>query len=94
MKGWILLAAMTFAAGAWGQGRPDLVAQVENGELQEAGASWWGFDPADATDALQAAMTLFSHPLQLYPIILFIHRRNDFIWNDNDLDFLAVKRLG
>ena len=36
--------------------RPDLVAQVEAGVLDEARASWWGFDPADATETLQAAI--------------------------------------
>lgn len=36
--------------------RPDLVARVAAGELTEARASWWGFDPEDATAALQAAI--------------------------------------
>ena len=36
--------------------RPDLVAQVTARTLAEARASWWGFDPEDATDALQTAI--------------------------------------
>lgn len=35
---------------------PRAIAQVEAGELTEANASWWGFDPADSTQALQAAI--------------------------------------
>jgi hypothetical protein len=52
-----MMAAMTLAAGAAAsQGRPDLVRQVAEGELTEARASWWGFDPVDATETLQAAI--------------------------------------
>ena len=36
--------------------RPDLVAKVASGELREAHASWWGFDAADSTAYLQAAI--------------------------------------
>ena len=36
--------------------RPDLVAKVASGELREARASWWGFDAADSTACLQAAI--------------------------------------
>ena len=36
--------------------RPDLVAKVASGELREARASWWGFDSADSTACLQAAI--------------------------------------
>lgn len=43
------------AAGAWAAS-PELVAKVTSGELKEARASWWGFDPADSTAALQAAI--------------------------------------
>ena len=32
------------------------IAAVERGEATEALASWWGYDPADATDSLQAAL--------------------------------------
>lgn len=34
----------------------DAIARVKAGEITEAKASWWGFDPADSTDALQAAV--------------------------------------
>lgn len=36
--------------------RPDLVAKVAAGELKEARVSWWGFDAADSTRFLQAAL--------------------------------------
>ena len=36
--------------------RPDLVAKVASGELREARVSWWGFDAADSTAYLQAAI--------------------------------------
>lgn len=36
--------------------RPDLVAKVASGEIKEARASWWGFDAADSTAYLQAAI--------------------------------------
>jgi hypothetical protein len=35
---------------------PDGIAGVAAGALKEAKASWWGFDPADSTQALQAAI--------------------------------------
>ena len=38
------------------ESRPDLVAQVVSGTISEARASWWGFDPADSTRYLQAAL--------------------------------------
>ena len=34
----------------------DAIAQVKAGEITEAKASWWGFNPVDSTDALQAAI--------------------------------------
>ncbi len=36
--------------------RPDLVSEVDAGRRTVANAAWWGFDPEDATDALQAAL--------------------------------------
>ena len=36
--------------------RPGLVAKVASGEIKEARASWWGFDAADSTAYLQAAI--------------------------------------
>ena len=41
---------------AYSQQPSDRVARVASGELREAKASWWGFDPADSTGALQAAI--------------------------------------
>lgn len=51
----VLLAAVLIR-GAYGQGNPDLVQRVASGELKEAKASWWGFDPEDSTTQLQAAI--------------------------------------
>ena len=48
----LLLLALTLR----GEPRPDQVARVAAGELTEARASWWGFDPDDATRFLQAAI--------------------------------------
>jgi hypothetical protein len=36
--------------------RPDLVAEVESGRRAVANAAWWGYDPDDATEMLQAAL--------------------------------------
>ena len=55
-KAWVLVLTAGLAAAAVGAGRPDLVEKVRRGELAEAKASWWGFDPADSTAALQAAL--------------------------------------
>lgn len=44
------------AAAAPSATRPDLVAEVEAGRRRVANAAWWGFDPEDATDALQSAI--------------------------------------
>ena len=53
-----LLAACCCAAFAEERGsRPDLVARVKSGELKTARASWWGFDAADSTAPLQAAIS-------------------------------------
>ena len=35
---------------------PERAALAEAGELDEANAAWWGFDPENATEALQAAI--------------------------------------
>ena len=48
------LSGACLASGAWA--RPDLVARVESGELKKANVSWWGFDPDDSTEYLQAAI--------------------------------------
>ncbi|MBR2344809.1 MAG: right-handed parallel beta-helix repeat-containing protein [Lentisphaeria bacterium] len=56
----ILLMAV-FIAGfgtLCGANAPDAekIAAVKKGELKEARASWWGFDPVDSTGILQAAL--------------------------------------
>ena len=54
---WMLLAAAaTFACGAEEWAKPDLVAKVERGELAAAEVSWWGFDAADSTRFIAAAL--------------------------------------
>jgi len=60
---WTLAAAVLClsAAGARGDEAPRgedpaAVAEVEAGKRAEARASWWGFDPKEATKALQAAI--------------------------------------
>ena len=50
-----LLVALSLTS-ALAAPRSDRVAKVAAGELQEARASWWGFDPADSTRFLQAAI--------------------------------------
>ena len=57
---WIALCASVFAVGsaaAASWANPELVAKVASGELTEAKVSWWGYDAADATDYLQAALS-------------------------------------
>lgn len=60
---WTLVAmvASLTMAGARGQdatrgANPEAVAEVNEGRRNEANASWWGFDPREATRALQAAI--------------------------------------
>jgi len=54
--------ALTFCSGVHAADRapigpnPGAIAEVAAGSRSEANASWWGFDPADATGALQAAI--------------------------------------
>ena len=48
------LAALHAAAPA--PPNPQAIADVAAGKRAEARASWWGFDPADATVALQGAI--------------------------------------
>ena len=57
---WLALCASVFAVGsaaAASWANPELVAKVASGELTEAKVSWWGYDAADATDYLQAALS-------------------------------------
>jgi parallel beta helix pectate lyase-like protein len=51
---WVLLPLLPAMAAAAVDA--DAVARVAAGEITEAKASWWGFDPVDSTDALQAAI--------------------------------------
>ena len=50
------LSLVAVASHAQTGADPAKVAEVAAGRLTEAKASWWGFDPADATAALQAAI--------------------------------------
>ena len=54
-----LLAAVFCSAALYSEewARPDLVAKVESGELNEAEVSWWGFDAEDSTRFLKAALS-------------------------------------
>lgn len=45
-----------FLTPAFAAPQPDLVTKVAAGEIKEARASWWGFDPQDSTRFLQAAI--------------------------------------
>lgn len=56
MKRVVLFALTAASVSILAAGKPDWVAKVKRGEVKEAKASWWGFDPTDATDALQAAI--------------------------------------
>ena len=52
----VLIGVVVFALGCVCAADPAKVALVEKGELKEAKASWWGFDPQDSTKFLQAAI--------------------------------------
>jgi Right handed beta helix region len=59
--GWFLLNRALLSASAAGDPPLDLrrsaaVERVESGRSAVASAAWWGFDPADSTAALQAAI--------------------------------------
>ena len=49
------LAALLFSSSALAA-NPAMVAKVKAGQVKEARASWWGFNPDDATDFVQAAI--------------------------------------
>ena len=59
MKTVMLMVTAAMAAGLaeaqWA--RPDLVEKVARGELAEAEVSWWGYDGADSTPYIQAALS-------------------------------------
>ncbi len=50
----LLLALIASPASC--QVNQEMIDKVEAGEVQEAQASWWGFDAEDATPCLQAAI--------------------------------------
>ncbi|MCU0915099.1 MAG: right-handed parallel beta-helix repeat-containing protein [Planctomycetes bacterium] len=52
----IVLATILVCAAAYPASNPEAIARVHAGEQKTAYASWWGFDPNDATAALQAAL--------------------------------------
>jgi len=53
----LVLALLAMAVGVgWSQVNQEMIDQVAAGEVQEAKASWWGFDAEDATACLQAAI--------------------------------------
>jgi hypothetical protein len=52
----ILLLAATSALGGAVAPNNAMLAEVRSGKRTEANASWWGYDPADATKSLQAAI--------------------------------------
>ncbi|NLO06873.1 MAG: right-handed parallel beta-helix repeat-containing protein [candidate division WS1 bacterium] len=53
----IVTAALVMAAPLFAQQvNQEMIDQVAAGEIAEARASWWGFNPEDSTEALQAAI--------------------------------------
>ena len=50
------IEAKAVATAAQAGPNPKAVAEVASGKRSEAHASWWGFDPEDATAALQSAI--------------------------------------
>lgn len=61
----MLLAIAVFALNTHAQdevppwrnaANPDAIAALERGDKPHANAAWWGFDPEDATEAVQAAI--------------------------------------
>lgn len=51
-----VVAACAVAGAQHPLADPDAVALVASGELREAEATWWGFDPEDSTEAIQQAI--------------------------------------
>lgn len=51
-----LFIAAAQAAAAFPPPAPDQIQEIRAGKRDTADAAWWGFDPADATKALQAAV--------------------------------------
>ena len=59
-----LVFIVLFATGTFAQAQdqnllrrnPEAIAEIEAGKYDAASAAWWGFDPEDATECLQAAI--------------------------------------
>ena len=51
-----IVALISVAGLAMAEVNQEMIDRVAAGELTEAKASWWGFDEADSTEALQAAI--------------------------------------
>lgn len=58
MRGLIIIALilLPMLALASGEVNQKMIAEVMSGKVKTAKASWWGFDPIDSTDSLQAAI--------------------------------------
>lgn len=53
MTALLMLPVLSFASGEVNQ---KMIAEVLSGKVKTAKASWWGFNPEDSTDSLQAAI--------------------------------------
>lgn len=54
---WSIISLLALATiPACGQVNQEMIDRVAAGEIEEAKASWWGFDEEDSTEALQAAI--------------------------------------
>ena len=53
---WLLIVPTEVSADKPPQGDPQAVQEVLDGKRDTANAAWWGFDPDDATEALQGAI--------------------------------------
>ena len=56
MKQMVLMMSAAVLASFSQGAEPEKVAQVMAGELKEARVSWWGFNPEDSTEFLEAAI--------------------------------------
>lgn len=52
----VLMLLAVVSPCCWAQVNQQAIKEVEAGKLKQAKASWWGFDPVDATACLQAAI--------------------------------------
>ncbi len=56
LSSWALTLSLVAVLPVLGAVNEAAIAEVAAGQVKEAKASWWGYDPADATAALQAAI--------------------------------------